>query len=131
MNKKEVQDKIMSYLDLNYNMSLYSQKNRMFLADQLSSIAVGKEAINSAGSSHSQSSKKLEGGDEFGLGGGVPINYSRADQRKIDEEKAAAQRTENQKSVKTDSKTKTSDKKTVSKKQLKKLSKSRVINTGD
>jgi hypothetical protein len=135
MNKKEIQEKMKSYLDLNYNMSLYSQRNRRFLADQLSSIAVGKDAVNTASSTYNGSGEKLEGGDEFGLGGGNPINYTREDQRKVDEIEIQG-RLKEQEKIKSDPKkdTKKSEstdevpttKKNVSKKRLKRFSKSKV-----
>lgn len=123
MDKNQVKSKILEYLDKNYNLSLYSQNNRRFLAEQLSTLADGGAAVNTSDATYAGDGKKLEGGDEFRLGGGVLTNYTREHQQKVDEE-AFVKNTKKQMEESAEPSEKT--KSNPSKKQLKKLSKSKV-----
>lgn len=127
MDKSQVKSKVLEYLDKNYNLSLYSQSNRRFLAEQISVIFSGGEAKNTADALYSgDTNKKLESGDEFNLGGGILKDYSREHQSKIDQEKFVESQKKLMKEKEDKQKSTEKSNSNPSKKQLKKLSKTKV-----
>ena len=45
MEQPEVKEKVLSVLDGNYNLPLYSQQNRLYLAEQISNAITGKPVV--------------------------------------------------------------------------------------
>ena len=69
MKQAEVKEKVIKILDGNYNLQLYSQKNRLYLADQISHAVTGGTVSDSKLPIQNKDGKKPVNNYDFGMGG--------------------------------------------------------------